>query len=120
MGSEASQPGSCTWRITTATGNACYAGTDSEELLSDLFSMWLHDLGDISAWENAAHFGAIIVEYSTLSEPVVATWLGIDEFELRTTEVPLNGPPWEMEGPNGSSLKLTRETGYNDRESHQD
>lgn len=86
---------------------ACYSGGASEEMLSELFAMWLKDRGDVSGWEHAPSFGKIIHTYSTLSMSTIAVWLGIDEETIYDEPTP-STPPWEFYGPNGDLLKLDR------------
>lgn len=109
MSADNLQAKSIEWRIDIPYGGARCVGKPDPEILGDLFAMWLHGKEDVSHWDHAPLFGAIIVENSDLSLPVVSVWIGIDECEIRRLSAPSSGPPWVLEGPDGERLTLNRE-----------
>jgi len=94
------------WQIVTADATTRYTGCNSSETLGNLFAMWVQHQGDISDWQNAGRFGAIIVEYSDLTLAQVAALLGIEQAKILSTDVPGQGSPWVISGPSGTDLSI--------------
>lgn len=78
------------------------------DLFGDLFVMWVQDRGDLSDWDDAPEFAAIVHAYSDLSLPVVTVWLGIEPSAVWDVEVPTSAPPWMLRGPEGETMVIDR------------
>jgi len=94
------------WQIVTADATTRYTGRESPATLGNLFAMWVQHQGDISDWQNAGQFGAIIVEYSDLTLSQVAALLGIEQDNIWSANVPDGDPPWGMSSPAGADLTI--------------
>lgn len=100
------------WTIRTDDGKSLYTGTDSRTVFGDLFTLWLHDRGDVSEWKSAPLFGTIVHAYSDLSLSTIAVWLGIDPMRIQQSETPQSGPPWHLSGPNGCPMMIEKQSSY--------
>ena len=94
---------------------AVVTGPSSTETLADLFAIWSKGHGDLSVWSDAIEFGSLIAQYSALTAPVVAVWLGLNPEAVRTPVAPEERPrhtdgtlSWEFDAPSGRSMRLTR------------
>jgi hypothetical protein len=88
--------------------SALFKGETSRESLGRVFCLWLRDCRDLSEWDNAPLFAAIVHEYSDLKLATVAVWLSLDPSEVQDVAVPTSPPPWTFPGPTGESLTLDR------------
>ncbi|WP_262181600.1 hypothetical protein [Haloarcula laminariae] len=84
-------------------------GTTSTEPLADLFARWAKGHGDLAEWTDASRFGTLVAQYSTLSAPIIAVWLGLDAdaLELDKQLMPPDGDlSWDFSSPYGQSMQL--------------
>jgi len=79
-----------TWEISIQVDDnrdfALYEGPVSEKAFGELFAMWTQNRGDLSQWDDAGMFGAIVSKYSDLKPPIVAVWLGLTPDDLSTPQ----------------------------------
>jgi len=108
-----------TWEISIQVDDgrnfALREGPVSENVLGNLFAMWMKNKGDLSQWGDAEIFGAIVCEYSDLTPSVVAVWLGLTPDHLSTPQE-VNDElieyhctmVWKLRYVDGNRMKITR------------
>ncbi len=108
-----------TWKISIQVDDgrdvSLYEGPVSQSAFGKLFAMWIKNRGDLSQWDDAGIFGAIVSEYSDLTPSVVAVWLGLTPDHLSSSQKVYDElieyhctMVWKLRYVNGNRMKITR------------